>query len=269
MNYDIIVVAGQSNAEGHGLGDEEHRLPPLEGVYQLVDQNPVQIYFDENYKTCLRVALPTQCTIEPADEKLSEDGTHAAEFSQAFAYEYVKNGYLKQGRSLLIVKAAVGGTGFTKEQWGIGNVLYTRLLQMVDAALASGSENRIVALLWHQGEHDAFERLSESDEEVYEFYRAKLDAMMRDFRARYSQFEFPIVAGDFCHSWADSFSKPAVVRRATEDVLHELGNAGFAESDGLLSNHDVTFNADIIHFCREACYELGRRYFQIYKALKA
>ena len=269
MSYDIVVIAGQSNAEGHGLGCEEKRLLLLEGVYQLVDKNPVQIYFDENYKTQLRVTLPTECQLEPAEEKLSEDGTHAAEFSQAFAHEYLKNGCLKPERNLLIVKAAVGGTGFTKEQWGIGNVLYTRLLQMVDAALETGSDNRIVALLWHQGEHDAFERQDKDDEEVYEFYRANLSAMLKDFRARYAQFGFPIIAGDFCHSWSDTFSKPAMVRRATETVLHELKNAAFVKSDGLLSNQEITYNADIIHFCREACYELGRRYFQAFQELKA
>ena len=267
MNYDIIVVAGQSNAQGNGLGNEEKRLLPLEGVYQLVDKNPVQIYFDANYKTCIRATMPTECRIEPADERLLEDGTHAAEFSQSFFHEYVNRGYLKAGRNLLIVKAAVGGTGFTKRQWGIGNILYTRLIQMVDAALGSGEDNRIVALLWHQGEHDAFERINESDEEVFAFYRAQLSAMLHDFMKRYSKFHFPIVAGDFCHDWADGFSKPEAVRRASEAVLSEFENAAFVESCNLLSNNDVTRNADIIHFCREACYELGKRYFQAFADL--
>ena len=242
MNYDIIVVAGQSNAQGNGLGNEDKRLPALERVYQFTDQNPPQIYFDENYKTRIRAVLPVECEITLADERLLEDGTHAAEFSQSFAREYVERGYLKDGRNLLIVKAAVGGTGFTKEQWGLGNILYTRLLQMVDAALKTGDDNKIVAFLWHQGEHDAFERLNESDEAVFHFYRTQFDAMTQDFLKRYSQFKFPIIAGDFCKDWADGFSKPAAVRKATEKVVKQLGNAGFVSSDGLLSNNEVTFS---------------------------
>lgn len=268
MNYDIIVIAGQSNAEGNGLGGEEHRLASMEGVFQLVDKNPISIYFDKNYATCIRAVLPTECMIEPADERLLDDGTHAAEFSQSFAREYVSHGYLKPGRALLIVKAALGGTGFTKKQWGVGNILYTRLLEMIEIALKTGADSKIVAFLWHQGEHDAFEQIDRPDEEVHAFYRAQFGEMLRDFRKRYARFDFPFIAGDFVASWAHSFPKPAVIGQAIRDVFQEIGNAAFVETADLLSNNDVIHNADIIHFCRESAYELGRRYFRAFELQK-
>lgn len=59
-------------------------------------------------------------------------------------------------------------------------------------------------------------------------FKQQLASMIRDVRVRYGT-ELPFIAGD------------------------------------LLSNNQKTGNGDDIHFCREALYVLGRRYFSAYK----
>ena len=64
---------------------------------------------------------------------------------------------IKEGRKVLIVKTAIGGTGFMRNHWGKGCPMTERAFKMIDYSLSLEENSRIVAVLWHQGEHDAFE----------------------------------------------------------------------------------------------------------------
>ena len=158
--YDIIIQAGQSNAEGMGRGDVSNEYVPNPNVLYLnaekkVEHKPeavVVTYYDKPFQ--ISIAQERQVA-----------GIPIGDFALSFARKYVENGLLKKNRKLLIIRAGIGGTGFKKGNWGVKDQLYLKMREMVDYALSLNEENRIVGFLWHQGEHDAFEK---NEPEIFE-----------------------------------------------------------------------------------------------------
>lgn len=248
--FDIIVQGGQSNAEGFGIGAVDIEYQPCDEIFYLNAQKKVETLGDRIVITYDN--SPFQINV--ATERYL--GTEqCGDFALSFAQEYADSGLLAKGRKLLIVRAAIGGTGFQKEHWGLGKQLYSKLVEMTDYVLSLNPENKIVAFLWHQGEHDAFEG------NTPENYHKQLKNMLLDIRSRYGN--MPFVAGDFCHEWK---SKNLAICQPIVDVIKrvvdEIGNAGFVTTNNLLSNNQKIENGDDIHFCREALYMLGKRYFK-------
>ena len=266
MGYDIIVLAGQSNAEGTGLGDGPVFVKD-ERILRLYD--PQDNGFEENEagEMILKVKKPWNFLISDAEERMC-DGILRASFGLWFAKSYIEHGFLKQGRKILMINAAVGGTGFTRNHWGRGDILSDRLYDMLDTALAE-KDSKIVAFLWHQGEHDVFENIGMPQEQLYEKYRKSLFTLFNDVKNRYSKFSFPFIAGGFVDEYQllEDRAGCAVVLKATESVCQELGNAAVASGEGLLSNNQVSGNGDDVHFSRQSLYILAERYFQKYLEL--
>lgn len=76
--------------------------------------------------------------------------------------------------------------------------------------------------------------------------------------------------GDFVQDWKNkNLSDCTPITEKIKSVIKRIGNAAFVETDGLLSNDEKNANADDIHFCREALYELGERYFQAFLEIKS
>ena len=129
-------------------------------------------------------------------------------------------------------------------------------------------DNKIVAFLWHQGEHDVFENMDLPREKLYENYRASLSTLFNDVKERYAQFSFPIIAAGFSEDYRNQNERYRsgcdAVLKATKEVCTELGNAAVIDTFDLCSNHQATGNGDLAHFCRESLYELGKCYFKKY-----
>lgn len=261
MAYDIIILAGQSNAEGNGHNNENERITFTDNVFQLVDVNPVYFEQQSDGKVVIKCSLPVQTSVQTFCERPTPDG-YCAELCSAFAKHYVESGLLKYGRKLLVVKSAIGGTGFYKQQWGVGNVLYGRLCQMTKQALDLEKDSKIVAFLWHQGEHDAFEGQCFSLRENNDRYFNALQTMLADYRSRFGN--IPIVTGGLVPHWAKGFAYAKGIEKSTAKVCENIGNATFVSSKGLLSNDQSNKSGDMIHFCRRSVYELGKRYFDAY-----
>ena len=87
--FDIIIQAGQSNAEGSGFGPAPEPWLPDDRVYYL----------------------EPDMTLTQATERVSGNRIQS-NFALAFARDYIRSGLLAQGRKLLILRSAVGGTGF-------------------------------------------------------------------------------------------------------------------------------------------------------------
>lgn len=264
--FDVVILAGQSNAEGNGV--MPGILPKqVDNVYQATDKNPA--YITEGIKNSpkLILTLPVEYEIQNYQERTDGKNSYA-DMAKSFALSYISSGMLKKGRDILIIKSGVGGTGFSRNEWGIASLLYERLKQMTDAVLSINPSNRIVAFLWHQGEHDAYENAEFTEKERYDFYHDRFKEQILDFLKRYSRFKFPVIAGEIIKDWAADYrSQCDAVEKATEDVIKEIGFGGIAVSDGLISNNQAVFNGDNIHFSAESIRELGRRYFTIYKEL--
>ena len=264
MGYDIIVIAGQSNAEGFGYGEVECSFSENEKIMQLYDRQAVAVVSKDG-KAFLDISEPFNLTFAPERERVVRKRTFGC-LADSFAEEYIKAGYLFDERKVLIIKAAVGGTGFARHEWGIDSILHKRLLEMLDLAL-SESGSRICAFLWHQGEHDAVELPELNAEQRYKKHRSDLGLMLKDLRFRYGE-EFPFIAGGFCDEWYfenRSICDPVI--SAIKAALSEFNNTAFVESDGLVSNNFEHSDGDGIHFSRSSLYKLGVRYFEKYREL--
>lgn len=253
--FDVFIIAGQSNAEGYGLGPVTEEYIPQDNIFCL----NVNINVTDTGSGLDIVYPDTPFIIEMATERSNSDGKPLGDLSLSFSKEYVSHKCLEDGRKLLIIRAAVGGTGFKKKHWGENDSVYHKMLQMTDYALSLNKENRLKAMLWHQGEHDAFEGNTPSS------YHSQLKTLFLNVRKRYSCSNLPIIAGDFCHHF--KISNPnncEEIVKEIKSVIYEIGNSAFVETDGLLSNDQTIKNGDTYHFSRESLILLGKRYFMAY-----
>ncbi len=256
VKFDIVIQAGQSNSEGCGLGPVTKELIPSPNAFYLyaektvtvVDDNLIIDFHDKPF------------VIEQAKER-GEGDNKLGDFSLTFAEEYEKAGLLASDRKLLIIRAGVGGAGFQKKHWGLQDCLYLKLLELINYALSLNKENRVVAFLWHQGEHDAFEK------NTPENYKKQLSALLNGVRACVGE-KIPFIAGEFVNDWkSKNIDICAPILQVIREVTAENGNGGFVETGDLLSNDQKHGNGDDIHFCRESLHILGRRYFAEYKRI--
>jgi len=235
--FDIIILAGQSNAEGYGYGPVEDPFEPSDRIF----------YLDKHFM------------ISHAAEKVIKNEIRSS-FVLSFAREYVNSGKLEEGRNLLILRAAVGGTGFSDHRWGMEDDLYLRMMRMIEVSLSLNKENRLVAMLWHQGETDAENGVS------YDVHYNNLKNLLLSVRKTYGVEDLPFITGDFLPCWnAMHVEKGTPIREAVRAVVKDCPNCGYVHSDGLISNfqelHRKTFWKDYVHFSRRSLYEFGRRYF--------
>ena len=142
--------------------------------------------------------------------------------------------------------------------------LYLRMLDMIRTTLALNGNNRLTALLWHQGETDA--KLNATYEQHYNH----LLTLVQSVRETFAVPELPFVAGDFVQHWKnDNLAICTPVVDAIRAVCRDCGRGAFVETDGLLSNlQELHRNPlgweDTIHFSRKAVYALGKRYFDAF-----
>lgn len=249
--FDIIIQAGQSNSEGYAFGAVEKAYKHDDRVWYLTGDWRV----------------PRDFHFEPAKEYVHDnvDNSICGNFSLSFAQRYIEDGRLESGRKLLILRTAVGGSGFLDNYWKPGDRLYVRMMAMIQTALELNPQNRLVALLWHQGETDAVFHAS------YDVHYNHLADFIRTVRGTLELPELPFVAGDFTKQWSEENKETVIpVVHAIRSVCKDIGMAAFVESSGLLSNAQDTENnpnTDSIHFCRQAIYELGDRYYDAFVQL--
>ena len=235
--FDVIIQGGQSNSEGCGLGPLKVFYTPSENI----------LYMNNDL------------TISIAEERVWGE-QKVNEFSLSFAKEYIKKGRLKDGRKLLILRAAVGGTGWADHRWGMTDDLYLKMMEMIKTALDLNAGNKLIAFLWHQGETDCGS--------AYEVHYKHLRELVESVRDTYGYAKLPFIAGDFVSEWKTwNFAACEPVAKAIADVCRDIGWAGFADTSDLTSNSQAMGNTDTIHFSREALHQLGIRYFNIFENL--
>lgn len=243
--FDILIQAGQSNSEGFGIGDVDHPYEPNDQVW----------YMNRDF------------TLSWAAESVMVNEIQS-NFSLSFARNYLNAGLLKDGRKLLILRTAVGGTGFLDNHWKLTDDHYLRMMEMIRTALGLNKENRLIGLLWHQGETDATLKAT------YEVHYNHLMGLLRSVREEFNVPELPFIAGDFVHHWKNENLPICVpVVDAIRAVCRDCGYSAFIETDGLHSNRqELGRNTqcgpdvieDKIHFSRKSNYILGERYFDAF-----
>lgn len=243
--FDIFIQAGQSNSEGYGVGPTEHPYESNELVW----------YMNGDF------------TITRAAEYVMGNET-LSNFSLSFARKYLEAGLLEQGRKLLVLRCGVGGTGFLDDHWKLTDDCYLRMMEMISTALELNEENRLLGLLWHQGETDAVHNAS------YRVHYDHLMGLVQSVRKEFQVPAMPFIAGDFVHHWkGENAEICAPVIDAIRAVCQDCGHGAFVETDGLLSNLQelgrstqcgLEMIQDNIHFSRNSLYLLGERYFEVY-----
>jgi len=233
--FDIILQGGQSNANGNGIGPVEEEYIPDDDIIYMTR-------FMEMHR---------------AEERFRDhDQNYAGDFSLTFAKNYKEKGLLASGRKILIVRTAVGGTGFNEHHWGIGDPMYEHMMEMVQIALDMNHENRLVAFLWHQGESDEGTSAALTKERII--------TLVRSVQEKYNCPSLPFICGDFVHEWREHKESVLSVISGLISACIDLGNSRFVLTDNLTSNNQILGNGDILHFRRDALHKLGDRYFAAY-----
>ncbi len=163
-NYDVILIAGQSNAVGNGTGGMIH--PTDDGnarVFQLTAGGPYPGRIMPALAPLLFAAFPTNTQI-------------SAVFPIPFANLYAANN-LAVGRQVLLIPSAVASTGFTNNYWNPGNVGYNNAVTLSNIAMALPG-SRFIGVLWLQGEYEAVVSMTAGD------YARKMDAVVAGFRSQ-------------------------------------------------------------------------------------
>jgi hypothetical protein len=183
VGYDIIIVAGQSNATGSGaVGAETNYLDPKDSRVFQWPGNGVNV----------------GNIVAGFDPLFHHTGSYSVGPGMPFARGYAKT--VPNNRSVLLVPTARGATSFTQVtdvgvsySWDPANTtaqvnLYNFTVAQTDGALAAaGANSRVSAILWMQGEGDANFMTQVQ-------YAAKLDALIDGLRTRYGA-NIPVIIG--------------------------------------------------------------------------
>lgn len=264
--FDVVILGGQSNAYGFGVGSTDQAYEEDPDVFMMKDVYSVDQRQRADKSWYLDYQRPTTFRIDVACESMRGDDK-AGNLSLAFAREYRKRN-LEKGRKLLIVYSPVGGTGFSNHHWGVGEPLHLRLLDMLYEVLSYNPDNRIVAFLWHQGEHDAFENAQFTPEQRTAFYYYHMKELFDDLNAKFGIYKTPIIAGGFVDDWRLlNLEACNAVYEGYRKLMEYLPNLRFVNTEGLLSNAKHNGTADNIHFCRDALYTLGKMYYDEYSKM--
>lgn len=233
--FDVIVCMGQSNCAGYGKGNKELSFLPDNAIFAY-----------KNGKVVL------------AKERKSSLFDYRGVFALYFAQLY-KNKCLEENRKILILPAAVGGTGFSNSRWGVNDDLYLNAVRMTCEIMQKFPDSKLACVLWHQGETDA-----ENGMDAIE-YKEKLSLLINDFRKRVNCKDLPFIAGDYVQDWKKLCPHSYKISEATQEVVRSTISCAYVSSVNLEGN----CAEDIIHFSRKSLKELGKRYFEKYLQLIA
>jgi hypothetical protein len=232
--YDVIVLAGQSNMVG--------RNGPIDGVLDATDPRILMYGFNAQ-----AVALAQ----DPLDHQ--DEGANTIGMGLTFAKAHLAT--MPANRSVLLVPVAKGGTAFNTGFWRAGGGGDAPAIARTNAAMAQGAGvNRLVAVLWHQGESD--QAVTQAQ------YEADLDALIARWRAGMTgaTAATPFVCGGLLVGGTQT---AAGVSAALLNTPIRVSHAGYAASTGLVSG------GDNLHFSAASQRTLAARYFAAFQAAKS
>lgn len=280
--YDVIVVAGQSNAVGRGLGPYEESAADLNGMSRVYQLGRIA---GDNMK------------IIPATEPLQHWGQRRGTsidrkgFAYHFALRYASK--LPPGRKVLIIPAAQGSTSIL--QWDDivqpdarnpfkhgpmqdSTVLYDDMLMRIKYVLAKNPGSKVVAVLWSQGETDVLE-IANPRNDIHEYmsnsliYQRKLEELLSRLRTALSSQEcFPFLVAEFARSWAPLNGR-AEGLQAKNEVTAAIKQAVASDpckTSALVSSAGIGVNTDRPndpHYSAAGAMLLGDRFYSEFERI--
>lgn len=280
-DYDLYVLAGQSNMDGYGLTNE---LDPADrgevpGVF-IFHGNPQP---DNKPDTA---GLGLWAPLRPGHGRgFSSDGK-TNKYSDAFGPELYFAKSMRQiepDRPIALIKYSRGGTSIHQDAarhfgcWepdfnkGRGINQYDHFLKTLRLATAvrdidgDGTDDRLIpaGILWMQGESDA-----NINAEIANAYRANLKRLMDLMRAAMRTDDLPVAVGRISDSGRDKndgkvWDFGETVRKAQE---------GFVQADpaaALITTTDAYGYSDKWHYDTAGFIDLGERFAGKMWALRA
>ena len=221
-----FLMIGQSNMAGRGCMDDVSRI-----------ENP-DLFMLRNGRW--------QPMCPPVNPDRPFSGISLAE---SFADAYQKEHGVRVG----LIPCADGGTQIA--QWKKGSLLFDHAVMM--AKLASRT-SCIAGILWHQGESDCKEGLSET-------YGEKLETFYRDLTEETGLSDVPFIAGglgDFLELREPERYFAGSVNRQIREFAQCHAMTGFVSAKGL------TGKPDHLHFDAVSQREFGLRYYAVFRELE-
>lgn len=276
--YDIIIVAGESNAAGRGAGTYSDSFSTSArnakilqlGRYGAADHQPI----------------PATDILEHWHTR-DQDGNLlvGVGMGAAFARRYVDS-HLASHRKVLIIPAALGSAASfswdnnfnsapLNPDFTDSTMLLDDLKSRVIAAKAlPAGTHRVVAMLWHQGESDvscldvtSWCHDLTSNEAAYLQRLKSITTALRNTAGT----NFPLIIGKFAPSWVqDAGSGPhaQVLENGFDLVSAYITKSGTVSTEGLQSNSQAVHgSSDKIHFSAQSQIDLGARYHAVFKNL--
>ena len=230
---DIIIVAGQSNAEGYSLGYNPELDPPDKRVFQFPSYG--------NSKDEIIAA------VDPLFHSDVVDTKNRIGFAMTFARMYV-NAY--PNRNLIIIPVAKAGTS-TNNWLDDGQLNFA--ISQINALLAKNPTLKVRAILWHQGESDVSNQIS------LDIFKSNLTKILTDFRTKpIVKNTAPILVGGLLPAFIDSNPKYTDYQNVLKNIGHLVNKSFYVDSTDLTGE-------DPLHFDANSERELGKRYFEIYQ----
>ncbi|OUE27017.1 hypothetical protein BFL37_02765 [Clavibacter michiganensis] len=244
--YDVVVILGQSNAQGVGTGWDPSVDVSVPGLDQLAGSG----------------AKAGQ--IVPAKDSLS----HVTTWTTSGGVQAVGPGMelgrhmladARPGRKVLLVPAAMASTSMTGDgayAWNPSDTrsrtnLFTRALGQIDKALAQDPDNRLVAVVWAQGESDA----TRTNEQGYQ--TMLLDLVDR-LNARYGA--VPFLIGGMVPEWLNQSPMRQAIDSAQQGIPALRANVSYIPGAAGQNRSE-----DLIHYTAAGARLMGDRYFAAYQ----
>lgn len=159
-------------------------------------------------------------------------------------FETTYRASLGEHRKARMIWNATGSTGFSSNNWNIGDTLYETGITNINAAIVENSGNVFKGICWHQGEQDS--TWTETQ------YANAIDAIIPDLRNR-------IIGGTNARFVVGGLLKTAPgVNAALKDTPNRHSNVGYVSAEGLVSNGDGT------HLDSASQKLFGERYFETF-----
>jgi hypothetical protein len=200
-NYDIIIIAGQSNACGAGTRNTGTSI-----------RGPIYNAANDAPNPRIKQLSKTNTIIEardPLDHSQDRTGYRpSVGFGMSFAKEYIRNERLTGERNILIIGCGWGGSSMFNSEYywkkptagnNLSKSLHNITISRVNAAKPLiGRTSKIVAFLWHQGESDSSYIATNTTN--YNLYKAALKETLTSMRSEIMRFynqtyQFPILLG--------------------------------------------------------------------------
>ncbi|PPF50886.1 hypothetical protein C5B94_15050 [Clavibacter michiganensis] len=244
--YDVVVVLGQSNAQGVGTGWDPAVDVSVPGLDQLAGSG-----------TRAGQIVPAKDSLSHVTTWTTTGGVQSVGPGMQLGRRLLADA--RPGRKVLIVPAAMASTSMTGDgsyAWNPADTrsrvnLFTRALGQIDQALAQDPDNRLVAVVWAQGESDATRTDAAG-------YQGMLLDLVDRLGARYG--EVPFLIGGMVPEWMNASPLRQAIDTAQQgmpalrsNVSYVPGAAGYSRAE------------DSIHYTAAGARAMGDKFFAAYQ----